>query len=127
MRTALILLDLAALAGLGLLAWRWSRAIGEGVRGLETLGKGQRTRPILVEMRGPVGRLVDSFNDAAPQTQLRIEQLERDREQLRVVLGAMAEAVIAVDSRRRLLFANTSADVLFGLDTNSVGRLVPEL
>ena len=46
---------------------------------------------------------------------------------MRVVLGAMAEAVIAVDARRRLLFANTSADALFGLDARSVGRLVPEL
>jgi two-component system phosphate regulon sensor histidine kinase PhoR len=50
-----------------------------------------------------------------------------DREQLRVVLGAMAEAVIAVDPRRRLLFANTSADTLFGLGPGSVGRLIPEL
>ena len=54
-------------------------------------------------------------------------RLEQDRQQLLVVLGAMAEAVIAVDPRRRLLFANASANRLFGLDANSVGRLVPEL
>ena len=44
-----------------------------------------------------------------------------------MVLGAMAEAVIAVDARRRLLFANASANRIFGLDANSVGRLIPEL
>src|SRR5262249_41483189 len=32
-----------------------------------------------------------------------------------------------VDDRRRLLFANASANRLFGLDLSSVGRLVPEL
>ena len=48
-------------------------------------------------------------------------------EQLRVVLGGMAEAVIAIDARRRLLFANNSADRLFGLGTQAVGRLLPEL
>ena len=57
----------------------------------------------------------------------RNEELEQDRQQLRVVLEAMAEAVIAVDTRRRLLFANASADRLFGLEAASVGRLVPEL
>ena len=35
--------------------------------------------------------------------------------------------MIAVDPRRRLLFANASANRLFGLDAASVGRLVPEL
>ena len=74
-----------------------------------------------------MGRLIRVFNAAAPEIQGRIDRLEQDRQQLRVVLGAMAEAVIAVDARRRLLFANTSADALFGLDASSVGRLVPEL
>ena len=44
-----------------------------------------------------------------------------------MVLGGMAEGVIAIDSRRRLLFANKSADHLFGLGPQAVGRLVPEL
>ena len=74
-----------------------------------------------------MGRLIGVFNEAAPAIQGRIDRLEEDRQQLRVVLGAMAEAVIAVDARRRLLFANTSADALFGLDATSVSRLVPEL
>jgi two-component system phosphate regulon sensor histidine kinase PhoR len=39
----------------------------------------------------------------------------------------MAEAVLAVDLRHRLLFANAGANRLFGLDATSVGRLVPEL
>ena len=72
-------------------------------------------------------RLIRTFNAATPEIQNRIDRLEEDRQQLRVVLGAMAEAVIAVDPRRRLIFANTSADALFGLDSTSVGRLVPEL
>ena len=77
--------------------------------------------------RGPVGRLVRAFNAAANEIEARTAGLDQDRQQLLVVLGAMAEAVIAVDLRRRLLFANASANRLFGLDTTSVGRLVPEL
>ena len=76
---------------------------------------------------GPLGRLVEVFNASSVEVQERLTRFEEDRQQLRVVLGAMAEAVVAVDARRRLLFANASADALFGLDAASVGRLAPEL
>jgi two-component system phosphate regulon sensor histidine kinase PhoR len=123
----LIALSLLTLGAALLMAGRWMRAVRELARGLDALGTGKRTRQILIDVWGPVGRLIGVFNEAAPAIQGRIDRLEEDRQQLRVVLGAMAEAVIAVDARRRLLFANTSADALFGLDATSVGRLVPEL
>ena len=117
--------------------WRfWARrswwpgggcAIRELSRGLARWAREGEARQILIDVWGPVGRLIGVFNEAAPAIQGRIDRLEEDRQQLRVVLGAMAEAVIAVDARRRLLFANTSADALFGLDATSVSRLVPEL
>ena len=127
MKYVLIALVLAVLGAAVLVAGRWLRAIRELSRGLSALGSGGRTRQILIDVWGPVGRLIGVFNEAAPAIQGRIDRLEEDRQQLRVVLGAMAEAVIAVDARRRLLFANTSADALFGLDATSVSRLVPEL
>ena len=96
-------------------------------RELEAVGAGTRARPVLSTARGPVGRLVKIFNAAAAETQAQTARLDQDRQQLLVVLEAMAEAVIAVDLRRRLLFANASANRLFGLDATSVGRLVPEL
>ena len=84
-------------------------------------------RLVLTESGWPIGRLVDTFNSAATEVQARTARLDQDRRELLVVLGAMAESVIAVDGRRRLLFANASANRIFGLDANSVGRLVPEL
>ena len=53
--------------------------------------------------------------------------LEGDRQLLGAVLGGMAEGVIAVDSRRRLLFANEAAGRLFGIGPGAVGKLVAEL
>jgi two-component system phosphate regulon sensor histidine kinase PhoR len=110
-----------------LLAWRWSRIAGEIAAGLEALRRGNRATFVRAAAQGPLGRLVRSFNVAAGDVQARIDRLERDRQQLIVVLEAMAEAVIAVDLRLRLLFANGGANRLFGLDPSSVGRLVPEL
>jgi two-component system phosphate regulon sensor histidine kinase PhoR len=110
-----------------LLVWRWSRIHRELARGLEELRRRGRAPFVRAGTRGPLGLLVRTYNAAAADVQTRIDGLERDRLQLLVVLEAMAEAVIAVDSRQRLLFANAGANRLFGLDRSSVGRLVPEL
>jgi two-component system, OmpR family, phosphate regulon sensor histidine kinase PhoR len=106
---------------------RWRCALDEVAAGLQALGEQVKVRPVFTIATGPVGRLVRAFNASANEVEARIAGLDQDRQQLLVVLGAMAEAVIAVDLRRRLLFANASANRLFGLDATSVGRLVPEL
>ena len=108
-----------ASCGAGPCSASWSGAWSRSARGGRS---GRRdTGP------GPVGRLARTFDAVVPGLQERVGRLGRDVEQLRVVLGGMAEGVIAIDSRRRLLFANESADRLFGLGPQAVGRLVPEL
>jgi two-component system phosphate regulon sensor histidine kinase PhoR len=96
-------------------------------RGLVALGEGRPVRPTNTSAPGSMGRLAKTFDAIVPELQDRVGRLGRDVEQLRVVLGGMAEGVIAIDARRRLLFANKSADLLFGLGPQAVGRLVPEL
>ena len=113
----------AAVAAVG---YRWARALGEVRRGIAALGDGRPTRPVQSQVGGPVGGW-RVFDVVAPRSRRGSRELEQDRQQLSAVLGGMAEGVIAVDPRRRLLFANASADRLFGLDASSVGRLVPEL
>jgi len=127
METVLIAVAAAGAALAAYLGWRWASALREVTRGLEALGAGARARPVLTAAWGPVGRLVKTFNASAAESQAQTAALDQERQQLLVVLEAMAEAVIAVDPRRRLLFANASANRLFGLDSASVGRLVPEL
>ncbi len=96
-------------------------------RRLAALGQGRPIRPTLIRAPGTVGRLAKTFDVVVPELQERLSRYSRDVEQLRVVLSGMAEGVIAIDSRRRLLFANKSADYLFGLGPQAVGRLIPEL
>jgi len=117
----------ALLATAVLFAYRWTKALKDLRRRVVALGEGRPVRPVISRAGGPVGRLVRQFDEVAPALQSRIAQLEQDRQQLTAVLGGMAEGVVAVDARRRLLFANASADRLFGLGPGSVGRLVPEL
>jgi len=122
-----VLVALALLAWVAVAGVRRSRALDELRRGVEALGEGRPARPILVPVGGRIGRLARAFDEVAPRLQVQIEQLEQDRQQLTAVLGGMAEGVVAVDARRRLVFANASADRLFGLGQASVGRMVPEL
>jgi two-component system phosphate regulon sensor histidine kinase PhoR len=127
METLVITVAVAVLGVIGYLAWSWCRVLAEVCRGLQAMGRGQKPRLVRRVVPGPIGGLVKTFNAAVADAEGRNEKLEQDGQQLRVVLEAMDEAVIAVDNRRRLLFANDSAARLFGLDDGSAGRLVPEL
>jgi two-component system phosphate regulon sensor histidine kinase PhoR len=110
-----------------IVARRRAQALDEIARGVAALGEGRPYWPILARVRGRVARLSRLLDQVAPQLETRIARLEQDRQQLRAVLSGMAEGVLAIDARRRLIFANASAEQLFGLDASSVGRLVPEL
>jgi len=109
------------------LAWRRRAALAELAVGVEALGARRPVRPVQARVGGPVGRLARRFNAVSAHLEDRIARLEQERHQLRAVLSGMAEGVVAVDPRRRLVFANAGADRLFGLDGSAVGRLVPEL
>ena len=107
--------------------WHCRAVVRELERNLISLSEGRPMRPTKSRAPGSVGRLARRFDATVPLLQERVDRLGRDVEQLRVVLGGMAEGVIAIDARRRLLFANKSADTLFGLGAQAVGRLLPEL
>jgi two-component system phosphate regulon sensor histidine kinase PhoR len=106
---------------------RRRQALVEIDRAIVALGEGRGTKSVPTRIGGALGRLarrVDEVNSSLGQ---RIEDLEGDRRQLGAVLEGMIEGVIAVDPRRRLVFANEAATRLLGLETGAVGRRVAEL
>ena len=106
MTTLIIGVATAALAGIAFVVWWWSRTLAGVASGLEALRHGRKAYIVRSTAPGPVGRLVRAFNVVATEVQARTARLEQDRQQMTVVLEAMAEAVIAVDTRHHLLFAN---------------------
>ena len=125
--TTAAVLGVAWAAALATLAVRRARALAEVGLGVQSLGEGRPVRPIQARVGGAAGRLARQFNLVAPGLEDRLAQLEGDRQQLRAVLGGLAEGVVAVDARSRLVFANDAADRLFDLGPSAVGRLVAEL
>jgi two-component system phosphate regulon sensor histidine kinase PhoR len=91
------------------------------------LGQGSPIHTIPSDVSGAPGRLVLVINEVLAALQTRIQRLEDDRLLLRTVLGSMTDGVVAIDPRRRLLFANDAASAVFGLAPDSVGRMAAEL
>ncbi|MDE2507325.1 MAG: PAS domain-containing protein, partial [Planctomycetota bacterium] len=91
------------------------------------LADGQQVRTSTRRMDGAIGELSRAIDAASRRVVERERRLHSDLRQMRVVLDGMADAVLAVDSRGRLTFANATANRLFALDAHSIQRLIVEL
>ncbi|MFO0961250.1 MAG: ATP-binding protein [Isosphaeraceae bacterium] len=118
----------AVAAAWAVASWGHRSAIADLERALGALSDG---RPIRSLPSGPpgsaVGRLSRRFHEVIPDLIRRMAEHEQDHQQMRAVLAGMAEGVLAIDHRKRLLFANPTAVRLFGLTTDAMGRPLAEL
>ncbi len=114
-------------AWIGWIWWSWRRSVAELERAWDAFNSGRPFRARRRQLNRSIRRFAASMQATLAEGESLRTGLERDVEQLRVVLGGMSEGVIAIDPRRRLLFANGSADRMFGLGPQAVGRLVLEL
>ena len=111
----------------GLIALRGRRAMREVGRMLRNLEAGRPVRRLLGLYPGQPGRLVEIYNEVGPELEARLERLNSDRNLLFIVLEGMAEGVLAVDGRKRVLFVNRAALELFALGSPGIGRLLAEV
>ena len=125
-----IWLLLAAMVA-GLVTWvvvarRRASACRAMERGLRAIAEGRVPKRSRGRFAGWFGKLVRTFNAVAPELVEGRRRLEADSRLLRAMLQGMGEGVIAVDDRRRLLFANRAAERIFDLAPDAIGRLVAE-
>ncbi|RUL84999.1 sensor histidine kinase [Tautonia sociabilis] len=114
--------------GVAVIFWSRGRGAMEELGGeVEALAKGRPVRRLRSRLGGVPAGLVDRLNSAVPDIEARISRLEDDRRKLDAVLSGMAEGVLAVDARQRLVFANPAAQRMFRIADGSDGRLVIEL
>jgi two-component system phosphate regulon sensor histidine kinase PhoR len=128
--TYALLLVLTVWVGLTAFRWRRERRLADEIgRSLDSVAGPRRpTRRVLTTPpAGPFRPLVARVNDALGSLESRLDRLEADGSLLRTVLGGMEEAVLAVDARRRLTFANDRARALLDLAPDAAGRPVVEL
>ena len=83
---------------------------------------------VTIEQEDEFGALGLAFNRMNRELKSRIDQLRKNGERLATVLGSMAEGVIAVDDRQRILFANDAARNMLGMPAQNLsGRPVWEV
>jgi len=89
----------------------------------QRIAQGDYDQRIYVSNQDELGQLGDSFNRMSQQMSARVNQLRESGQRLETVLRGMIEAVIAVDDRQRVLFANDAAGKLLSFSPEAaVGR-----
>lgn len=81
----------------------------------EAIAAGDYQYRAYVTSRDELGKLADGFNQMSADLARQMNQLRESGDRLGTLLGSMAEGVIAVDDRQRILFINFAARDLLGL------------
>ncbi len=113
---ALVLIVLAAVVAAYVLARRFTRPLVLLREGARKLADGDLGHTIRVSGGTEHEELAETFNAMSGRLAATFRLLEHDREQLRAILSGMVEGVIAIDDRRRVLFANDRAGRLLEFD-----------
>jgi two-component system phosphate regulon sensor histidine kinase PhoR len=123
------ILGVAGIVSLAMLALTWwvVARVTSPVKTLneaaQRIARGEYEQRIYVSNRDELGQLGDSFNQMSQQMSARVSQLRESSQRLQTVLGGMIEAVIAVDDRQRVLFANDAAGRLLSFSpAEAAGR-----
>ena len=117
--------------GLALLISGWAaQMLSQTLRRLETLARelarGERGQKLTFEGKDEYSRLARSLTMLASQIESQVGHLAESRDRFEAVLDAMREAVIALDTSRRISFANVSACQLLGWSNPPLGCSLEE-
>jgi two-component system phosphate regulon sensor histidine kinase PhoR len=113
---AVVVVILAATVAAYLLARRFTRPLTELGEGARRLADGELGHVIRVAGPPEHAEVAETLNAMSGRLAATFRLLEHDREQLRAILSGMAEGVVAIDDRRRVLFANDRAGQLLEFD-----------
>ncbi|HEY1189454.1 MAG TPA: ATP-binding protein [Gemmata sp.] len=114
--TALAVVVVLATGAAYMLARRFVRPLVELREGARKLADGDLGHKIRVAGSAEHLELAETFNAMSARLASTFRLLDHDREQFRAILSGMVEGVIAIDDRRRVLFANERAGQLLEFD-----------
>ncbi len=111
---AVVVAALAAALGF-LLSLGISRPIAQIADGARRYAAGDLSQRISAEGYAEAESLADSLNAMAVQLDQRIRTLLRQQKEQQAVLGGMAEGVLAIDLRQRVLIINQAASAMLSV------------
>ncbi|MFT6398432.1 MAG: two-component system phosphate regulon sensor histidine kinase PhoR [Bradymonadia bacterium] len=104
-----------------------SRTLLELVANARAMAAGNRAQPIAVSGDELLGGIALSLNQMAGELESSVADLAAERDRIEAVLEGMSEAVVAVDSRRRVILVNSAARALFEHSRDPAGCSLSEL
>lgn len=113
---ALGIVVLLAIGAAYALARSFARPLVELQEGARKIAEGDLGHKIRVTGSAEHLELAEAFNAMSARLAATFRLLEHDREQFRTILSGMVEGVIAIDDKRRVLFANERAGQLLEFD-----------
>ncbi len=122
----------AAVVLVGGLSWLLARRLTQPLReiqaGARRLAGGDFQSKLTIAAPLELADLAETMNRMAGQLEERLAAIEGQRREAAAVLGSMAEGVIAVDRRQRVLTINGAAAELFGVaGVEAEGRALQEV
>ena len=120
---AAILVNLAVAGLTFFLSAHVMEPIAALTKSAQAIASGNYTSALRVKRQDELGTLANSFNLMSEQFSAREQQLRESNQRLEAVLGGMAEGVIAVDERDRVILANAAAAELLGFTMADVESL----
>jgi len=126
----LLFVLLVALGAMGVslvLSRKISRPMEEMKQGAMRFARGDLQSRLHVPDSEEMGGLAEALNDMAAQLDERIRTITRQRREQEAILTSMAEGVIAVDARERIISINQAACGMLGMDARKArGRSIQE-
>jgi two-component system phosphate regulon sensor histidine kinase PhoR len=120
---AAILVNLAVAGLTFFLSAHVMEPIAALTKSAQAIASGNYASALRVKRQDELGTLANSFNLMSEQFSAREQQLRESNQRLEAVLGGMAEGVIAVDERDRVILANAAAAELLGFTMADVESL----
>ena len=122
------LLSLGLAIGVGLVASRGMYGkIRELVDATRRMAEGDNEQPLPVMGSDEFGGIAGSLNRVSKELARTVKQLARERDLFEAVINSMADAVIAISKKRRIIAVNPSAHELLSISTEAHGRLLLEV
>ncbi|VAX21785.1 Phosphate regulon sensor protein PhoR (SphS), partial [hydrothermal vent metagenome] len=85
----------------------------------ESIADGDYSKRLPLAGKDEIGKLAQAFNRMAESSQLRMESIDTDRNNLLAVLAGMIEGVVAVDKKERVVHINEAAEGILGITAAS--------
>ena len=101
-------------AAAALLARSVRRPLQELTRTVQAVARGEPTAPLAPAAMGELAGLARAVDDMSAQLRERFERIARDQSEIRAIVGAMVEGVLAVDGENRVVLVNAAGAQLLG-------------